>query len=224
MSHSQLPCPTLSWFLGDTDGATVMLWRLQTLMSGLLLCHPSKLELQVDRNCNRMIPLSTNIAAAYFSASDAGQELVLNLALFLSHMLSTHLRAVKTEANRDVLLNAHLYMVKISQVDERWSKLVAELYNEIQALSTGESGLLMGLSMMKVFKTWHATRSFASWPMCSLISFLANCIWVVMDYRVEGLEDGEDEAIVMHCFGYYSTNQQRCDRPLSTWYWRDYQL
>jgi exportin-1 len=47
-------------------------------------------------------------------------------------------------------------MVKISQVDEReifkitleyWSKLVAELYDEIQALPIGESGLLMGLSL-----------------------------------------------------------------------------
>ncbi|KIK46331.1 hypothetical protein CY34DRAFT_800501 [Suillus luteus UH-Slu-Lm8-n1] len=110
----------------------------------------------VMTSVNRMIPPSTNIAAAYSSASDAGQELVLNLALFLSNFLSTHLRAVETEANRDVLLNAHLYMVKISQVDEReifkitleyWSKLVAELYDEIQALPIGESGLLMGLSL-----------------------------------------------------------------------------
>ncbi|KAG2077995.1 hypothetical protein BDR04DRAFT_1087692 [Suillus decipiens] len=110
----------------------------------------------VMTSVNRMIPPSTNIAAAYSSASDAGQEIVLNLALFLSNFLSTHLRAVETEANRDVLLNAHLYMVKISQVDEReifkitleyWSKLVAELYDEIQALPIGESGLLMGLSL-----------------------------------------------------------------------------
>lgn len=110
----------------------------------------------VMTSVNRMIPPSTNIAAAYASAPDAGQELVLNLALFLSNFLSTHLRAVETESNRDVLLNAHLYMVKISQVDEReifkitleyWSKLVAELYDEIQALPIGESGLLMGLSL-----------------------------------------------------------------------------
>ncbi|KAH7924554.1 hypothetical protein BV22DRAFT_1012975 [Leucogyrophana mollusca] len=110
----------------------------------------------VMTSVNRMIPPSTNIAAAYASASDAGQELVLNLALFLCNFLSSHLRAVETEANRDVLLNAHLYMVKVSQVDEReifkitveyWSKLVAELYDEIQALPIGESGLLMGLSL-----------------------------------------------------------------------------
>ena len=47
-------------------------------------------------------------------------------------------------------------MVKVSQVDEReifkicleyWVKLVAELYEEIQSLPIGESGLLMGLSL-----------------------------------------------------------------------------
>ena len=110
----------------------------------------------VMTSVNRMIPPSTNIAQAYANAGDAGQELVLNLALFLSNFLSNHLRAVETEPNRDVLLNAHLYMVKISQVDEReifkicleyWLKLVAELYEEIQALPIGDSGLLMGLSL-----------------------------------------------------------------------------
>ena len=110
----------------------------------------------VMTSINRMIPPSTNIAQAYANAGDAGQELVLNLALFLSNFLSNHLRAVENEANRDVLLNAHLYMVKVSQVDEReifkicleyWVKLVAELYEEIQSLPIGDSGLLMGLSL-----------------------------------------------------------------------------
>ncbi|KAF8638831.1 hypothetical protein AX17_001889 [Amanita inopinata Kibby_2008] len=110
----------------------------------------------VMTSVNRMIPPSTNIAQAYANASDSGQELVLNLALFLTNFLSNHLRAVENEQNRDVLLNAHLYMVKISQVDEReifkicleyWLKLVAELYDEIQNLPIGESGLLMGLSL-----------------------------------------------------------------------------
>jgi len=110
----------------------------------------------VMTSVNRMIPPNTNIAQAYANAGDAGQELVLNLALFLANFLSNHLRVVETEPNRDVLLNAHLYMVKISQVEERevfkicleyWLKLVAELYEEIQALPIGDSGLLMGLSL-----------------------------------------------------------------------------
>ena len=110
----------------------------------------------VMTSVNRMIPPSTNIAQAYLNAPDAGQELVLNLALFLSNFLSNHLRPVESDATRDVLLNAHLYMVKISQVDEReifkicleyWVKLVSELYEEIQSLPIGDSGLLMGLSL-----------------------------------------------------------------------------
>jgi exportin-1 len=105
---------------------------------------------------NRMIPPSTNIAEAYANAGDAGQDLVLNLALFLVNFLSNHLRPIEAEGNRDVLLNAHLYMVKISQVEEReifkicleyWLKLVSQLYEEIQSLPIGESGLLMGLSL-----------------------------------------------------------------------------
>ncbi|EJD06022.1 uncharacterized protein FOMMEDRAFT_18232 [Fomitiporia mediterranea MF3/22] len=110
----------------------------------------------VMTSVNRMIPPNTNIAEAYANANDSGQELVLNLALFLTNFLSNHLRAVETEQNRDVLLNAHLYMVKVSQVDEReifkicleyWLKLVAELYEEIQSLPIGDSGLLMGLNL-----------------------------------------------------------------------------
>ena len=110
----------------------------------------------VMTSVNRMIPPNTNITQAYANAGDSGQELVLNLALFLANFLSNHLRAVETESNRDVLLNAHLYMVKISQVDEReifkicleyWVKLVSELYEEIQNLPIGDSSLLMGLSL-----------------------------------------------------------------------------
>lgn len=105
---------------------------------------------------NRMVPPGTNIATAYASSNDAGQEFILNLALFLSNFLQNHVRTVETERSNDVLLNAHLYMVKISQVDEReifkicleyWNKLVSELYEEIQNLPIGDSGLLMGLSL-----------------------------------------------------------------------------
>ncbi|KAI0315517.1 CRM1 C terminal-domain-containing protein [Amylostereum chailletii] len=105
---------------------------------------------------NRMVPPNTNIAQAYAHSNDAGQDFILNLAIFLCNFLQNHLRTVETGDTHDVLLNAHLYMVKISQVDEReifkicleyWLKLVAELYEEIQSLPIGDSGLLMGLSL-----------------------------------------------------------------------------
>lgn len=43
----------------------------------------------------------------------------MNLALFLSNYLSAHLKLLENDQNKDVLLNAHLYLVKISQVEER---------------------------------------------------------------------------------------------------------
>ncbi|CAE7209476.1 unnamed protein product, partial [Rhizoctonia solani] len=113
----------------------------------------------VMTSINKMIPPSTNIAQAYETSSDQDQELILNLALFLANFLTAHLRAVENAENRDVLLNAHLYMVKVSQVEERevfkicleyWSKLVAELYEEQQSLPMGlgaDASLLMGLNL-----------------------------------------------------------------------------
>lgn len=80
--------------------------------------------------------MSSDIAAAYETSSDADQELVLNLALFLSNFLTTHLKLVENPENKDVLLNAHLYLIKVSQVPERevfkicleyWTKLVSEV-------------------------------------------------------------------------------------------------
>lgn len=44
---------------------------------------------------NRMIPPSTNIAAAYETSSDSGQELVLNISMFLCNFLSNHITCVE---------------------------------------------------------------------------------------------------------------------------------
>ncbi|KAF8333931.1 CRM1 C terminal-domain-containing protein [Cantharellus anzutake] len=116
---------------------------------------------------NKMIPPSTDIARAYASSGDRDQELILNLALFLSNFLGNHLRAIENREHNDVLLNAHLYMVKISTVDEReifkicleyWSKLVSELYDEIQSLPMADivsihlgvsTGVPMGVNLRK---------------------------------------------------------------------------
>lgn len=97
--------------------------------------------------------LHTDIAEAYATSSDAEQELILNLALFLANFLSNHLRIIESDQGRDVLLNAHMYMIKISQVDDRevfkicleyWQKLVADLYEEMQALPVAD---LVGLNL-----------------------------------------------------------------------------
>ncbi|KAN0064829.1 Karyopherin transporter [Thecaphora frezii] len=110
----------------------------------------------VMTSVNRMIPPSTNIASAYETSSDADQELILNLALFLCNFLSAHLKLVENDENKDVLLNAHLYLIKVSQVPERevfkicleyWSKLVSELYDELQSLPIAEMTPILGLNL-----------------------------------------------------------------------------
>ena len=94
----------------------------------------------------RPMPVA-DIAGAYENSSDSDQELVLNLALFLTNFLSAHVTILETPSHRDVLLNAHLYLIKISQVEEReifkicleyWAKLVADLYDEMQKFPGGE--------------------------------------------------------------------------------------
>lgn len=126
-----------------------------------------KLEPEYDQNLvvlfnlvmtsiNRMIPPNTDFAAAYETSSDADQELVLNLALFLCNFLNMHLPVVENEQNREVLLNAHLYLIKVSQVPERevfkicleyWSKLVTGLYEELQSIPMAGMDPLLGLNL-----------------------------------------------------------------------------
>ncbi|KAJ1026770.1 hypothetical protein NDA16_002067 [Ustilago loliicola] len=110
----------------------------------------------VMTSVNRMIPPSTNIASAYETSSDSEQELVLNLALFLCNFLAAHLKLVENPENKDVLLNAHMYLIKVSQVPERevfkicleyWSKLVSELYEEQQSQPIAEMNPLLGLNL-----------------------------------------------------------------------------
>jgi exportin-1 len=83
-----------------------------------------------------------DIAAAYASSDDEDQQLIKNLALFLTNFLHTHLRLIENPENTELLINAHLYLIKISTVDDRevfkicleyWGKLVAELYEECSA-------------------------------------------------------------------------------------------
>lgn len=102
------------------------------------------------------IPLSTNFKDAYENAGSQDQDLIQNLALFLSTFLTAHVRLIENQANRSVMLSAHFYLVKISTVEEReifkicleyWSKLVAELYEEIQQLPITDMNPLTTLNI-----------------------------------------------------------------------------
>ncbi|KAG0292482.1 Karyopherin transporter, partial [Dissophora globulifera] len=99
----------------------------------------------------RTVPVTGNIAEMYENASDDEQRYIQYVALFLTGFLGVHLKLVENPANKEVLLVAHQYLLKISEVDEReifkicleyWAKLVAELYEELQQFPSVDSSLL----------------------------------------------------------------------------------
>ncbi|KAI8321969.1 hypothetical protein GQ54DRAFT_297658 [Martensiomyces pterosporus] len=70
---------------------------------------------------------------------DEQQEFIQNVAMFLTSFLSSHLRLVESSATRDDVIQAHQYLLRISQVDERemfkvcleyWNVLVRGLYED----------------------------------------------------------------------------------------------
>lgn len=90
------------------------------------------------------------MAAAYENGSDADQEYVQNVAMFLTSFLMAHLKLIEKQDNNNLLLLGHMYLIKVSKVDDRevfktcleyWTKLVSELYNELPLL--GDSAPLM---------------------------------------------------------------------------------
>ncbi|KAG0001063.1 Karyopherin transporter [Entomortierella chlamydospora] len=99
----------------------------------------------------KTIPISGNIAEMYENASDDEQFYIKNVAMFLNGFLSVHLKLVENPQNKEALIVAHQYLLKISEVDEReifkicleyWGKLVADLYEEIQQLPAVDTPLL----------------------------------------------------------------------------------
>ncbi|KAH2079823.1 hypothetical protein KXV74_008770 [Aspergillus fumigatus] len=111
---------------------------------------------------SKTIPLSMDLKQTYAKSNSRDQEFVLNLALFLSSFFSAHLTLIEKLPNRDYLTHAHFYLIRISQIDDRevfkicleyWTRLVQELYEEMQQLpitdinplvSMGVSGLSNG--------------------------------------------------------------------------------
>jgi exportin-1 len=104
-----------------------------------------------------MVPYSRDLdlAKAYSHSSDEEQRLIQNLALFFSTCLGSHLKVLEAHVNRELLLLAHMYLLKISLVDDRevfkvcleyWTRLVSDLYNEypFAALESTSNSLFLG--------------------------------------------------------------------------------
>ncbi|KAK1075068.1 Karyopherin transporter [Friedmanniomyces endolithicus] len=103
-----------------------------------------------------IIPLSLDLKSTYASSNSRDQEFVQNLALFLCNFFSNHLGIIENLPNRDFLLHGHFYLIRISQIDDReifkvcleyWTKLVCELYDEMQALPITDVNPLVSLGV-----------------------------------------------------------------------------
>lgn len=105
---------------------------------------------------SRIIPLSLDLKTTYASSNSRDQEFVQNLALFLCTFFSNHLSLIENLPNTDYLLHGHFYLIRISQIDDReifkicleyWTKLVCELYDEMQQLPITDINPLVSLSV-----------------------------------------------------------------------------
>jgi len=105
---------------------------------------------------SNIIPLSLDLKNTYSSSNSRDQEFVQNLALFLCNFFSTHLPLIENLPNRDFLMHGHYYLIRISQIDDReifkicleyWTKLVCELYDEMQQLPVTDLNPLITMSM-----------------------------------------------------------------------------
>ncbi|KAI9734835.1 MAG: Karyopherin transporter [Cirrosporium novae-zelandiae] len=90
-----------------------------------------------------IVPLHIDLKTTYPSSNSRDQEFIQNLALFLCNFFSAHLNIIEKLPNQDFLLHGHLYLIRISSIDDReifkicleyWTKLVQELYEEMQQL------------------------------------------------------------------------------------------
>lgn len=105
---------------------------------------------------SKIIPLSLDLKSTYASSNGRDQEFVQNLALFLCNFFSNHLGIIENLPNRDFLIHGHFYLIRISQIDDReifkicleyWTKLVCELYDEMQQLPITDINPLVSLGV-----------------------------------------------------------------------------
>lgn len=108
-----------------------------------------------------VIPVTADLKATYTTATGMDQSFLQDFAMFLTTYLARH-RSLLEELSstdsslRELLLNAHQYLIQLSKIDERelfkttldyWHNLVAALFLEVQQLPHNEMNPLMQLSM-----------------------------------------------------------------------------
>ncbi|KAI9764098.1 MAG: Karyopherin transporter [Candelina submexicana] len=94
---------------------------------------------EVLTTISKIIPLAMDLKGTYPSSNSRDQEFLIENLM-----------------NRDFLTHAHFYLIRISQIDDReifkicleyWTKLVTELYEEIQALPITDINPLINMGV-----------------------------------------------------------------------------
>lgn len=105
---------------------------------------------------SKIVPISTDLRESYSRAGPRDQEFILNLALFLCNFFTAHLALIEKLPNTDYLLHGHYYLIQISMIDDReifkicleyWTKLVQELYEEMQQLPITDLNPLVNMGV-----------------------------------------------------------------------------
>ena len=115
-----------------------------------------KMFTDVITTVSKIIPLSIDLKQTYPKSNSKDQEFVQNLALFLCTFFSSHLNLIEKLPNADYLTHSHFYLIRISQIEDReifkicleyWTKLVQELYEEMQQLPVTDINPLVSMGI-----------------------------------------------------------------------------
>ncbi|CAI4488249.1 BGP_1a_G0021530.mRNA.1.CDS.1 [Saccharomyces cerevisiae] len=104
-----------------------------------------------------VMPVTADLKATYANANGNDQSFLQDLAMFLTTYLARNRALLESdESLRDLLLNAHQYLIQLSKIEERelfkttldyWHNLVADLFYEVQRLPATEMSPLIQLSV-----------------------------------------------------------------------------
>ena len=104
-----------------------------------------------------VIPIDADLKATYNSANGNDQSFLQDFAMFLTTYLTNHRALLESDENlRDLLINAHQYLIQLSKIDERelfkttldyWNNLVSSLFQEVQKIPVNEMNPLMQLTV-----------------------------------------------------------------------------
>ncbi|CAD6627360.1 BAH_G0021700.mRNA.1.CDS.1 [Saccharomyces cerevisiae] len=104
-----------------------------------------------------VMPVTADLKATYANANGNDQSFLQDLAMFLTTYLARNRALLEgDESLRELLLNAHQYLIQLSKIEERelfkttldyWHNLVADLFYEVQRLPATEMSPLIQLSV-----------------------------------------------------------------------------